>query len=402
MPGINVTVDEEDVVSDEGGELGTSVVLVGLLDLEARLEVLAINVLAEVDPVLDRNHVTEGLSSRVGGLEVSELRAGLVGPLTHRTRGGSILSLSDHVGVAAVQARQRRPEVVGDIDVSIEGRHALLDVGSETTAGGSDVVDGGLVVVLNGTLPVTHEVLHEGRAIQIRVERFADLELGLQLRTAAGSRQLLLDDLSGRRNGSITSGTGPVGQRLVNNLEVLVEVKSGLNRSRRSDRTESNVRILHAEESGQSTRVAATESNDGGVVSLVLLTDVEDELSSISEGLLGGKPLKVISVEIGEGLRVTIVAMLNTDLEGTVLRGIHRHGVTRDDASRLGTFSSKLQEDGAVRSGTRPVAVLDPVALSPGTVILMVVMIETLRVSQGLSSKGLSSGDCNKKVICSG
>ena len=397
MPGVNVTVDEQDVVGDEGGELLASIVLVGLLNLEGRLEVLSVNVLAELDPVGDGDHVSEGLSLRVSSLEVGKLSASLVGPLTHRAGGGSILGLLDHVVVGAVHARDGRPEVVGNLSIGIERRHTALDVAGETTASLGNVVLRSFVVVLNGSLPVAHQVLHEGGAIQIRVKRLANLELALHLGTAGGGGQLLLDDLSGSRDGGIASRSGEVGQRLVNNLEVFMEVEGGLNGGRRGDGGESDVRILDAEESGQGTRVAATEGDDGRVVSLVLLTNSKDELGSISEGLLGRKPLKVLSRQGTERLRVSVVTMLNTDLESLVLSSVHAHSVASDDTGRLGAFSSKLEEDGSIGGSSRPVLVLNPVTLSKSTLVLVVVVIQALLVGKSLNSQAIGLGNYKSK-----
>lgn len=385
VPGVDVSVDEEDVVRNEGGESETTIVLVGLLDLVSGSEVLSVNVLAEVNPVGDGNQISERLLERGGSLEITELSAGLVDPLAHGAGGGSVLSFSDHVGVAAVHAREGREEVVGRIDVSIQSTLASLHLVGEVVADSGDVVRRSLLVVLHLSLPVTHQVRHEGGNVEIRAERLADLELLLHLSAAGFGLQLRLDHVSRLLDGIVASGTDEVGQRLIDYLEVLVEVQDGLYGGRGSDRSERHVGILQAEEGGQGTGVAASKGDNWRVVGLVLVANLQDELCSVGQGLLGRKPFQIVRRQSREGLRRSVVTVLNSDLQCLVRRGIGRHSVRGHRAAALGTFSSELQKDGGIGSRATPVAVLNPVALSERAGLLVVIVVQSLLVAQGLN-----------------
>jgi len=79
----------------------------GLVD--ARKVSEAIDVAADVRVELERNEIAEGLIVAVGRLEVTELSAGLIGPLsltgTLSVRiGRNVLELRDHGGVGDVEA----------------------------------------------------------------------------------------------------------------------------------------------------------------------------------------------------------------------------------------------------------------------------------------------------------
>ena len=143
--------------------------------------------------------------------------------------------------------------------------------------------------------------------------------------------------------------------------------------------------IFHSEPGRQGARVAASEGDNGRVVGLVLLADVENELSSISEGLLRRKPFQILSVQLREWLRLSIVTMLDTDLKSLVLSSIHSHSAASDHERRCGAFSSKGQEDGRSSRRSGPELVRDPVTLRKSAVILMIVVIETLLIRQSLN-----------------
>lgn len=86
VPGVDVTVDEEDVGGSVLNVLAT-IVDVGLGDSLRWVEVLSEDVDAHLKAGVERNEVSKRLVGRVGGLEVSELGTGLIDP---RSAGGGI------------------------------------------------------------------------------------------------------------------------------------------------------------------------------------------------------------------------------------------------------------------------------------------------------------------------
>lgn len=149
------------------------------------------------------------------------------------------------------------------------------------------------------------------------------------------------------------------------------------------------MRILDAEEGSQGTRVGATEGDDGRLVGLVFIAHVEDEFSRISQSLLRRQPLQVIGAQVRSGLRATIVTVLNTNLQCAVSLSEDTHLHRSHNAAVFRSFTSQLQKDGSTGRRTTPVRLFNPVTLRPGTVVLVVVVIESLVVNQLLGREFL-------------
>ena len=62
VPRVNVAIHEDNVVGGSGRQITSTIVLVGLLDLELRFEVNSVHVRAEINPVLHGHQISEGLS----------------------------------------------------------------------------------------------------------------------------------------------------------------------------------------------------------------------------------------------------------------------------------------------------------------------------------------------------
>jgi len=150
LPGVLTGIREEDVLSCQ---LTSPVVLVSCVSLGFNFD--AENLVAEVSPVVEREHGSSLAVESVGSLEEAELIAVLPRPLTHAVVHVNLGVLHVLHTVSAVFSTEGVLAVIGDC------LHLSLHVLARVTV--DQIAKNGALAVLDGTDVVISEVVEEGK-----------------------------------------------------------------------------------------------------------------------------------------------------------------------------------------------------------------------------------------------
>ena len=154
------------------------------------------------------------------------------------------------------------------------------------------------------------------------------------------------------------------------------EVLDGMDDTRAGPSTDSVVRILALEPGGESTRVATTDYNPVCLVTKVFVLTV-NECGDIGESLLRGKELKILSLPVLEGLRGTIIAMLQRVKQGAMISTNH-HWEHLVIGWRARPFTTNVKENWALLLFSTIVLVVEPVSLLVGSLVVLVEMVDLI------------------------
>ena len=324
VPGVEETVGEEDLGTRE---LKRSVVGGGPGGV--REHVLdAKDVLAEVN-ILKSHIREEDGGSRVSDLEEAELSALLEIPSavnvteTELANGGK----EGFVGEGGANGRSAVHSIVG-VGPTEDG----IGSGANKLAGLVQLVSRRVLPLSSGSQelsdgPLEHELV-------LFLKRLASVEVSRKLGTALGGHVQSAD----RLDGTLSSINARRRSNVAKVLKELGKLGVGDDRSRRRDGANNEVGILGTEPSRQATRVGATKDYPGASV---LLLHRFNKNRSVGHGLLGAQIAHVVGRHIVDRVRITIVAVLQGDVTGSVVLGPSQSRNLLEIEELDGSFTSK-------------------------------------------------------------
>lgn len=306
----------------------------------------------------------------VGGLEVAELVAGLVGPGARVV--GRVLGRVGQVGGGVRPGGVLALLTVGHSVLALQRDEVGIGVGG-LLHGGADVGHVHhtrvLVVVLDGALHVAHEVRQQHLQIVGGRHGGAGVEVGREFREVA------LLGVGGQGVGGVLEGVKAglareVDDGLAHHVHVLGEVGLRGHGGGGRDASVGHRRVLQSKPGGQVAGVGATDGDHLAVGGLQVALDVADDASQVSEGLVSRQVLQVRSAHVIGRVGLSVESVLHIDQKGSVLlsKFIRIHVVGQAGAT-FSALASNIHKDGEIN--TTPVLSVQPVSLSLTSPLLL-------------------------------
>lgn len=307
----------------------------------------------------------------VGGLEVTELVAGLVGPGARVV--GRVLGRVGQVGGGVGPGSVLAGLSVGGSVLRLQG-HEVGVVVSALLHGSADVGDihhaGVLIVILDGALDVAHQVRQQHLEVVLGRHRAAGVEVRGQLSEVA-SRGVGGHGLGGRLECVEAGLAGEVDDGLTHDVHVLGEVGLSSHRGGGCNAAVSDRRVLQSKPGSQVAGVGAADGDHLAAVGVQVGLDVSDDAGEVGQSLVGRQVLQVGSTHIGRGVRLSVEAVLDVHQQGLVLLGqlVGVHAV-RQAGATLSSLTADVHENGEAHAA--PVLSVEPVPLTIASPFLLV------------------------------